>query len=288
MGIASVMAIIDGSDDSRTTMRMALGIGRTFDAATTLIQFHQPHVPEMAFNESHPRHRLNDMLNNMQRNAEDRRRRFDDFFNEDVLSAGLPTPPHDTGAIRLPGGFSVSKEIVCGHENREIARRGRLFDLTIISSPGDTLGHGFDTATEAALLETGRPVLIVPNTADWQDCDRVIIAWDGSAEAAKSIHAALPFLRRATSVDVIHVGDDPAIEPADVCRYLLSHRIGATAQRLAGYRHVANALIDAACKNDRSMLVIGAAGENTPPDCAYGGTVRAAVDGAQTPIFVSH
>lgn len=288
MGIASVMAIIDGSAGSRATMRMALGVGRTFDAATTLIQFHQPPIPEMAHDEARPQSRLDVLLNDMQRHSDDCRRRFDDFFNEDVLGAGLPIPTQNTGTVRLPSGFCVSKEIVCGHENREIARRGRLFDLTIISAPVDTRGHGFDTATEAALLETGRPVLIVPNRADQHDCDHVIIAWDGSAEAAKSIHAALPFLRRATMVNVVHVGNDPTVDPADVCRYLLLHRIGATAKRLASSRHVADALIDAACENQRSLLVMGASGENTPPDCAYGSSVRAAIDAAQTPILISH
>ena len=50
---------------------------------------------------------------------------------------------------------------------------------------------------EAAFMDTGRPALVVPYVgARALPPERVLVAWDGSREAARAVHDALPLLRR--------------------------------------------------------------------------------------------
>ncbi len=53
---------------------------------------------------------------------------------------------------------------------------------------------------EALILESGRPVLVVPQTGQFPTAGaRAIIAWNGSREAARALHDALPWIAGASA-----------------------------------------------------------------------------------------
>lgn len=80
-----------------------------------------------------------------------------------------------------------------------------LADL-VISSRGDTSGETEnELLIERALMESGRPLLLAPSTRLDEIGNRITIAWDGSAEAARAIGVAMPFLRAAKSVNALKV-----------------------------------------------------------------------------------
>ena len=55
----------------------------------------------------------------------------------------------------------------------------------------------------SVVLRCGRPVLVVPNSAQSLPLDNVVVAWDGSREAVRAVHDALPLLRMAKAVHIV-------------------------------------------------------------------------------------
>lgn len=91
--------------------------------------------------------------------------------------------------------------------------------------PGDTLHY--------VLLHSGCPVLVVPcENAAKTVGERVVIAWNGGAEAAHAVAAALPLLHKAKHVQVIafvpeHASDEEVVATgtADIAAHLSRHGI---------------------------------------------------------------
>jgi hypothetical protein len=80
----------------------------------------------------------------------------------------------------------------------------RYHDLTVVEQ-SDLVSDeiGFDVP-ETCVLSSGRPVLVVPNTGRFDQVGRsIVVAWNGSRQAAAALHGALPFIDRAERVLVL-------------------------------------------------------------------------------------
>jgi hypothetical protein len=64
---------------------------------------------------------------------------------------------------------------------------GRLFDLIVFGGPGHTPKGLRMSTLEAALFETGRPVLIAPPSPRAQMGTNALVAWNCSTEQARTI-----------------------------------------------------------------------------------------------------
>lgn len=291
MDIGSVMAVVDGSLRSRAALRAALDLGRTFDARTHLLQISPAPVMLVPKVHSDDSNVVDDMMNNLQGLNEHRRLQFERFFEEDVIAHGTPVCEHREPNRELCKGFGVCKELVTGHESREIAKRGRLFDIVLIVTPSEDDG-GVDSAVlEATLFDTGRPALLIPSTYEGRLGRCITVAWDGSAEAAKSIHNAMPLIRRAERVEVLNIQEDGRVEadPDDIVTYLATHGISAIAKIVqAPQDDVADTLMQAATANGDALIVMGAYGDNPMILGEYGNTARDVVGTAINPIFIAH
>ena len=82
---------------------------------------------------------------------------------------------------------------------------GRVFDVIVLGKPGrDPKGPRMATL-EAALFDSGRPVLIAPPVPRSQMGTSVLIAWNCSTEQARVTAFAMPILKRASRVIVLTV-----------------------------------------------------------------------------------
>ena len=71
--------------------------------------------------------------------------------------------------------------------------------------PGTAAPAGF---VESALIDTGRPTLIVPHTGSFESIGHdVLIGWNATPQAAHAVGAALPWLRGARHVHVLESAD---------------------------------------------------------------------------------
>src|SRR3546814_1379568 len=87
----------------------------------------------------------------------------------------------------------------------------------------DVCSSDLNTLT-AALLESGKLILMCPPGPGQSVGAKVAIAWNGSGEAARAMTAALPVLRKADAVTILASADrELPISGEDAGRYLESH-----------------------------------------------------------------
>jgi len=147
------------------------------------------------------------------------------------------------------------------------------------------------------ILRAGVPCIVLPQAEVLQErqIQRVALAWNGSPEAMRAIHAARPLLQGkqvlllwgAAERDVDHgVEWDP---PFHVLQYLQRHGIEAEEHMVAA-RHddVGTVLLDASAKFCADLLVMGAYGRNRFSEWWLGGATRHVLTWADIPVLFQH
>ena len=127
-----------------------------------------------------------------------------------------------------PGQPSADFIVQQGSRDELIAMHGRLADLIIVPQPVSVSPP--PSSFEAALRDSGRPVLMVPRKEILiAKGDTVAIGWNSSKEAAQAISAVMSNLKRANKVHVL-CSESRMSQPFnadDVCNYLRCHGVDA-------------------------------------------------------------
>lgn len=192
-------------------------------------------------------------------------------------------------AAREAGSNSFSWREVQGNFADQVVQASLLSDLVVFGPLSERDKPGLTEAFEAALLETGRPVLLTAHAPAKNLARRIVIGWNGSKCCAHSAIEALPYLEKADTVEILTVGKEENNEGADLTEYLKFHNITAQ-QRLVdpGNRTVGEALLEAAASSGASMLVLGGYGHTRLREMFAGGVTRHVVSHADIPLFLVH
>ena len=177
-----------------------------------------------------------------------------------------------------------------------VAARARYADLVILPLPyGKNRGVEDETVIEAALFEGMAPVLVVPEkgmaTAEPR---RIVVAWNQSREALVAARRAMPFLRRAESVQIVVI-DPPTHGPERsdpgglLCQLLVRHGVRAEVTVLAKtLPRVSDVLTRHLRDTDADLLVMGAYGHSRFREAILGGATRNMLEHAEVPVFLAH
>lgn len=181
----------------------------------------------------------------------------------------------------------------------------RYADLVVVGQrdPEGTTGSVYDLAEELVMM-AGRPVLAVPYAGTFKSLgERVLVAWDGSREAARAVNDALPILERAKEVVVYRVNPPEAghIPAADMAAHLARHGVKAEAHHtvsripsdetaLIGRRSIGigDLLLSAAMDFGSDLLVMGAYGHSRIRELVLGGSTRYILQHMTIPVLMSH
>ena len=100
------------------------------------------------------------------------------------------------------------------HAASLFGRQARCFDLSVVSQPEPDGLSSDELFFEAALFDSGRPVILVPyiHTGPVR-LKNIICCWDGSREAARSIGDAMDFLSKADTVSLFTVQSNGTSDP---------------------------------------------------------------------------
>jgi nucleotide-binding universal stress UspA family protein len=172
-----------------------------------------------------------------------------------------------------------------------IGSYGRLFDLIVLGRPGRAAQNPRMAPLEAALFESGHPVLIAPPTPPQGLGRNVLVAWNGSTEQARTTAFAMPLLREAEIVTVLTVegGMTPGPSGKDAAMHLRMHGIPATAVTIApGQRTTGEAILDHAKSLGCDLLVKGAYTQSRLRQMMFGGTTRHILASATLPVLMAH
>ncbi|WP_173934857.1 universal stress protein [Chelativorans sp. Marseille-P2723] len=167
----------------------------------------------------------------------------------------------------------------------------RIFDLTVVGRPGARAGQPRMGTLEAALFESGRPILIAPPEAPKHIGRDILIAWNGSTETARTIGLALPFLKSAKRTVVLSVEGSSVPGPSldQVVGYLELHGIDCEARSVArGTASAgANILFEAEALGC-DMVIKGAFTQSRLRQMIFGGATRHIIAETRLPVFMAH
>ena len=106
-----------------------------------------------------------------------------------------------------PGAADAKVIDAMGSRRSLIAEIRRTYGMTVLPCPNAPDSGGFEGIVDAALFETGRPILIAPLKAVKSLGDRIAIFCNDSAESARALWGAAPFLRASETVNIYTVGE---------------------------------------------------------------------------------
>ncbi len=172
------------------------------------------------------------------------------------------------------------------------AWRGRVSDLCVLSLAPD--GTEPRLSIEDWLFGSGRPCLLLPESSTQTfSLENVLICWDFSRSAARTLTDALPLLHNAKRVRaVIFQGekDIPVDDPqAPLVGFLASHGITSEVDEIKiGSRSIGRAILEHASATNTSLLVMGAFGHSRLQEFLLGGATKEVLDKSTVPLLMSH
>ncbi|THD83481.1 universal stress protein [Aliigemmobacter aestuarii] len=178
-----------------------------------------------------------------------------------------------------------------------VSLRARFADLVVLPQPYDGK-HGADgeAVVESALFEGQAPVMILPTNASaaYKQPDRIVIGWNQSREAMVAVRRALPFLKRASLVNIAVI-DPPTHGPersdpgGSLCQMLVRHGVKAEVSVLAKTMpRVSDVLARHVADTGADLLVMGAYGHSRFTEAILGGATRNMLEKAEVPLFMAH
>jgi nucleotide-binding universal stress UspA family protein len=166
---------------------------------------------------------------------------------------------------------------------------GRVSDLLVVARPQGQLAAPQRLTLEAALMDTGRPLLIVPPKAPAKIGSNVAIAWNGSTQASRAVAMAMDFLVTAQSVTILTAKENGAdARPDELRDYLAAHGIKAKIVSVAAKGDAGKALLAAADKAGADLLVMGAYGHSRVRELVLGGVTKHVLQSTTIPALLAH
>lgn len=227
---------------------------------------------------------VEEMLNTAEKQGRDAaaavRAVYDDLRGRHAV-AEQAAPPAETVTTRW-------LEVV-GREEEVIAHKGRVADLVVMGHAGTGLDDSSGLSLNAALLDSGRPLLLAPAAMPGTLGKRVVVAWNGSAESGRAVASALPILEKADAVTVLTVNEHDSLACADeLVTFLGWHGVTAQHRDVPAGGNAGMAVLDACKDAAADMLVMGAYTHSRLRQLILGGVTRHVLSHADIPVLLSH
>ena len=175
----------------------------------------------------------------------------------------------------------------------KLGELARDYDLSIVAQAQPDGDVAETLAIEGALFGSGRPVLVVPYIqSSGLKLDRVMVCWDGSRNAARAVGDAMPFLRRARTVDVVTVeGRERRNELAGarIATHLARRGLKVELRPIvAPDLDVADAILSYAADTSTDLIVMGGYGHTRLREFVLGGATSGILGAMTVPTLMAH
>jgi nucleotide-binding universal stress UspA family protein len=178
-----------------------------------------------------------------------------------------------------------------------IAKAARLSDLVVFGPIAAADGPDVNECFVEILTKTDKPVLVSAKGGG-NLVRTVAVAWDGNTAACHAIVGAMPFLKRAEVVTILHVGEPLKEREAgystltslgELKEYLALHGVTATVQNFErGAKSTGEALLDAGLAVGADLLVMGGYGHSHLRETIFGGVTSHIRWHAELPVLMVH
>ncbi len=287
-GIKSILAIASTPESAPSVMEAAFSAGRLMQAHVTVLHVRPDPASAVPYvGEAMAGALVEEMMEAAERDAHERAEATRVAFEALIADQGVSLrddPP-------AQGALSAAFRIDDGGEPDIVAAVGRLTDLIVAGRPVAEAEQPSMVTLNAALMEAGRAVLMVPRSATAALGANIAIAWNGSPEAARAVHGAMPFLDRADSVTILSGPDAGGdCDAGALARYLAWHGISASTAEVRGHHgdEVGQSLLNHCDQRAVDLLVMGAYTHSRLRQLILGGVTRHVIDHASIPVLLSH
>ncbi|MFQ5760924.1 MAG: universal stress protein, partial [Acidiferrobacterales bacterium] len=210
-----------GSDAAQSALEMAHLVASRFGSYIEGLFVLQP--PPIIAGEgiTIPGEYLTQLAEEGRRLADGARERFEKFMNERHV-------PFRNLTIVGDNPTAGWRELE-GLESQVVGEYGRLFDLIVVGCATQQSSADRNAMCEAALFESGRPVMVAAEKTPATLGKTIVIAWNGSTETARTIALGMSLLQATEKVVVLTVqgGTVPGPDAEQVTRHLVHNDINA-------------------------------------------------------------
>jgi nucleotide-binding universal stress UspA family protein len=202
-----------------------------------------------------------------------------------MLSKGVPEAGE--GQAELSFGWHTHDLV----DDHDLGRFARVFDITVLGRPGTGSGQPRASTAQAALFESGRPILLVPPTASPTLGETVVIAWNRSTETARTLALGMPLLMKASRIVVLELDGWGVDGPSgrEVAQLLRWHGMASETRTLSGRAgSPGQALLSAAASLSCDLLIKGAYTQSRFRQMILGGATSHILVHTKVPVLMAH
>ncbi len=230
---------------------------------------------------------VEDMIHIAEKEATDRASRARKMFDDSVAKHGLtiadePGPSDEA---------SVAWRHERGREDEVVAKVGRLNDLIVVGRPIDSDDVLTPMTLNAAIFDSGRPVLVVPPEGTGSARRRIVISWNGSVQSARAVSSAIRMLEQADAVMVLTADSfrTSGARGPELASYLKWHGVSPETKIFeAPAGDVGPRMLEECEKFGADLLVMGAYTHSRMRQLILGGVTKHVLGHAKIPMFMAH
>ena len=274
--IKDLVVNLSTAADDNTAANYAISLAREFDAHLAAVAFAYEAVPVAMLIDDRAAEWIDELMKEAEADAKAAVVRFEEATRGSGISSEVRW---------MTASFAGTADV--------FGRIARRFDLSVVRQSEPDKKTPDPLVIEAALFDSGRPVLVVPYIhKSGIKLDRILVAWDGSRSAARAVGDAMPFLKRAKTVEVVVVGDRPKskeIPGADIAHHLARHGVTVEVKEIvAADVDAANVLLSHAADTSADFMVMGGFGHSRLREFVLGGVTRSILATMTIPTLMSH
>jgi nucleotide-binding universal stress UspA family protein len=287
MAIRKLLLPLTGTAAGEAALATALLIARTWNAHVLAlhVRVDSRDVAPLA-GEGLSGAMIEEMMSATEKESAQRAQAVRDMFDHFVASQDVAlSDPHV-----LRNRPSASFASVTGREEDIVAQQARIADLTVVPHPESGEDVSSSDALHAVLFDSGRPVMIAPQAPPHTIGARICLGWNGTAESASAVAAALPWLQRAEAVRILSAEGYQRRGPAapELAAYLALHGVRADISTFHPVNGVVGAgLLSAAREFGCDLLAMGAYSHSRLRQLILGGVTRHVLENAMLPVLMN-
>lgn len=275
MSYSSVLVFLDSSPASNSRLDFALRFAAHHSAHLTGL--HMSGSPLLAFD---PYGQNAVVSLEWEEEAHKKQRESKEYFTQQAKNADI----------------NFDWECYRDTDMHQVLTRARVADICIVGEVADgssdiEIGRNFFSQFA---INVGKPVLFIPHDKYFScELKNVVVAWDGSREAARAISDAMPLLKAARIVSVISVISKKyrteELPDVDIAAFLARHKVNVEIDKIEKISSEAADFIlsrvDLKCAD---VLVMGAFGHTRFSEFILGGVTRSVMQKMIVPVLMSH
>ena len=287
MAFKTILVPVSTEEASRPVLESALVVARRWNSHVEVMHVRaDPHGLLPYTGEGIDGSMIEEIMDVTQREGNERatqsRALFNEFCNEHSLRIANKTPSANEVT------FAWREET--GREDEVVALRGRVYDLIVVGRPVPDAPLPSPITLEAALHDSGRPILVAPPKSPSQIAKHIAIAWEASPEAARTIAVSIQALVEADFVTILAptLKTPLPLDPVELVDRLAWHNVKADIHAFdVPVTELGAAFLSECTSIGADMLVKGAYSQSRLRQMVLGGRTRYILNHTKIPVLLA-